>query len=123
MREQLSFILKENGFMFPSVLLVCTVVLLTFSTNIFSLQHDLKMTYNLIEQVKSQTLFQMGYTKYKKEYLENINSETVEYHFPNGKVMITLEEVEDMNHILFKIETDKEYYSTVTKTLKTSTYE
>ena len=120
MRETLSFILKEKGYMLPPVLLLCTFVLLSLSTNIISLQHDVKMTYNIIEQVKSQTLFEMGYIMYKEDELENSNNGTVEYHFPNGKVLIESNILEDLNYVKFNIETDRQYYATVTKMLKIS---
>ncbi|MBC5637204.1 hypothetical protein H8S33_10325 [Ornithinibacillus sp. BX22] len=107
MRKRLDFVHNEKGFILPSVLLLTTFVLLNFSTNMLAYQHDLKITYNLIEQINAQTLFQMSYITYKKDYVPQNKDENLTYQFPNGKVNIRSKGYGEFIQLRFNIETNQ----------------
>lgn len=107
MRKRLNLVHKEKGFILPSVLLLTTFVLLNFSTNILAYQHDLKITYNLTEQINAQTLFQMSYITYKKDYVPQNKDENISYQFPNGKVNLQSKGYGEFIQLRFNIETNQ----------------
>ncbi|WP_042145919.1 hypothetical protein [Paucisalibacillus sp. EB02] len=116
MKKQLHSIHKEKGFFLPSVLFLTTIVLLYFSTSLITYKHDVQLTYNLIEQVKSQTVFQMAYVQYKKDYLtQNKIKETVEYSFPIGIAEVKPTVTGEIIQLEFTIQTNNDFKYSVTK--------
>jgi hypothetical protein len=119
MKRLLRFITRETGMILPSVLFLTAFVLLNFGSNLTAYQHDLKITNSLIEQVNAQTLYQMGYTSYKNDYLSNtIVEENTEYQFPNGKVVVHPTLMEDFLHLTINIQTHQNYKGSVQKSIK-----
>jgi hypothetical protein len=115
MKKQLHSIHSEKGFILPSVLFLTTLVLLYFSSGLMTYKHDAQLTSNLLEQIKSQTLFQMAYMQYKKEYLSQNIIEEVEYSFPDGDVEVKVTELGSKIQLEFTIQTNNKFSSFVTK--------
>ena len=116
MKKQLHSTTKEKGFILPSVLFLTTIVLLYFSSSLITYKHDIQITHNMVEQVKSQSLFQMAYARYKKDYLtQNIIEENVTYSFPIGNVIVNTTSTDKIIQLEFIIQTDNDFPYTVTK--------
>ncbi|WP_096270581.1 hypothetical protein [Paucisalibacillus globulus] len=116
MKKQSHSIHHEKGFILPSVLFLTTIVLLYFSSSLLTYKHDVQLTFNLIEQVKSQTLFQMAYMQYKTDYLsQNIIEEDVDYSFPTGEVKVKVIELGNNIQLEFIIQTNNNFNFFVTK--------
>ncbi|WP_047979921.1 hypothetical protein [Ornithinibacillus contaminans] len=118
MKKISSFIHKESGFILPAVMLLSTLVFLYVATNIISYSHDRNMTENNLEQLKAQTLFQMGYAQLQKQLMveEDLTQQT--YTFPQGTTKITLQLIDvDRLQLFFEITTDTNYQFSMTKTV------
>lgn len=100
MKSQLFYTNDENGFVLPYVLFVTTLILILVSANIQHYQRDAEMTKAHIQQLKMETLFQMGREKIKTEIGSLKLPETVTYHFPDGNVRI---EVSNMDINKFEL--------------------
>ena len=119
MKKQLHSIRSEKGFILPSVLFLTTLVLLYFSSGLLAYKHDVQITYNMMEQVKGQSLFQLAYTQHKKDYLSHNRIEkNVEYSFPIGNVKINTTVMNEVIQLEFNIETNNDFSITVTKSSK-----
>ncbi|WP_029271021.1 competence type IV pilus minor pilin ComGG [Virgibacillus alimentarius] len=90
MRKQSAFITNQYGFFLPYVMFITTLVFILVTSSVTIYKNDVQITYKLTEQIKTQTLMQMGYTKFKENVdgLEN-KTDTIEYMFPDGTVEIT----------------------------------
>jgi hypothetical protein len=109
----------KNGFILPSVLIISALVLLYLSSSILSYWQDMHMTRNIIEQVQSETLFQMGYTAYRTEGNYTASTDTRTYQFPSGYVTITPTIQNEKTLLLHVfIETNAGFHTSVTKSLK-----
>jgi hypothetical protein len=116
MKKQLHSTTKEKGFILPSVLFLTTLVLLYFSSSLITYKHDIQITYNMVEQVKSQSLFQMAYVQYKNDYLsQNIIEENVAYSFPIGNVIVNTTTTDNIIQLEFIMQTDNDFSYAVTK--------
>lgn len=133
MRKKLDIIHNEKGFSLPYVLLITSIVLLYLTSSIISLHQNLTMTNNTLEQIKAQTLFQMGYTRFRTEKLDEKvkeklyekiqlnNSEPIIYQFTYGETKITTTTTNNsLIHIHVEITTTNNYYYSVTKSLNFS---
>lgn len=69
-----------------------------------------------MEQVKAQTIFQMSYTQYMKQYHPDIES-TIHYLYPDGKADIQLIETQEIPLLSFNIQTSRDFHYSVTKSL------
>ncbi|WP_010096979.1 hypothetical protein [Ornithinibacillus scapharcae] len=104
----------EKGLVLPSVLFLTTFVLLYFTNNLLAYNHDIRITQNLIEQVKAQTIFQMSYTQYVENYLQGVTPVT-DYVYPDGKADIKLVDTGDIPLLHFAIQTNNDFHYFVTK--------
>lgn len=109
MRKQLLFINNEKGFFLPYVLFIISIIFIAISANIINYQNDIHITDTYLEQLKIETLFQMGHAALKEE-IKN-SGEMIEkksYSFPDGKVKISLISFsEETLHYDFNISTSK----------------
>lgn len=89
MKKRLFIISKESGFILPVVLFVTAIVMLLVTTHIYTYQNNIRITDNQLEQVKIETLFQMGLTQVKEDItsIETFPA-TVQYTFPDGETNI-----------------------------------
>ncbi|MEN2765992.1 hypothetical protein [Ornithinibacillus xuwenensis] len=122
MKKSLSIIRNQKGITFPSVLLLTSLVLLHLSFSIISFSHDIRITANHMEQIKAQTLFQIGYERYEEEFLQKKDFRSTTYESPDGVNHINISQMADNTLLLhFNIVTNEDYHYTVTKKLNLAT--
>lgn len=119
MKKPFNIIHNEKGLVLPSVLFLTTFVLLYFTNQLLTYNHDLKLTQNIIEQVKAQTLFQMSYAQFIESYHPNVTT-TIEYDYPDGKATIHFAGTEEYPFIHFSLQTNNDFHYSVTKSLAVS---
>lgn len=120
MKKQLYFMTKEKGFILPYTLFITTIILLLLTASINIYSREVQMTHQAVEQLKLETLFQMGRTKFKNE-LSTLNShnDTIVYTFPDGTVEIEYIVGEDDHNLHFTIYTKNNSVISRVNTLKT----
>lgn len=90
MRKKLFYITNQNGFFLPYVLFIISLTLLIVSANIKIYHNEIYMMNQLTEQIKVESLIQMGHMKYKHEMMNNEKfPETILYTFPLGDVKVS----------------------------------
>lgn len=101
MKKRLSFINNQSGFFLPYVLFITSLVFILITSNISIYQSELQITARQVEQLKIETLFQMGRAKLKEniEMFEAGNKAT--YLFRDGSVEILIEDRKDNKYTLF----------------------
>lgn len=107
--------MKPNGFILIHVLFIIALLFLLISSSIASYHSDLFITNGQIEQIRVETLFQMGRVRYLEEQqeIDEVLTET-EYHFPDGTVEVSiLNETEEYRKLTFHIvlEPQKAWFS------------
>lgn len=123
MKKQLFFINNESGFILPHVLLIATILLITVMTNINIYQKNVHLTYYHIDQLRIETLFQMGYAKFQNEFspVDLDHQKTVTYHFPDGRVTIEFNQLNDEEGQLhFHLMTNNDTNLTIIKPINLS---
>lgn len=106
MRKSSRFINEEKGFILPLVLLIAALLFLFISTNVAIYHNELTITKNELSQLKINTLFQTGRSKFKKEITTlNQDGGTVQYLFPDGDVKIDYIRKENVYELLFSVST------------------
>ncbi|WP_339228117.1 hypothetical protein NSQ77_21340 [Oceanobacillus sp. FSL K6-2867] len=85
-----SLIMNEHGIVLPYVIFITTLVFMFIMTAIHSYKQDIALTQRHIQQVKIETLFQMGYETVKAEMTDQQPPNSVSYHFPDGSVSIAI---------------------------------
>ena len=102
MKKQLSFITNQHGFFLPYVLFITSLIFILTMSNITIYRNDLQITANQIDQVKIETLFQMGHTKFKEELDKyNKRKDIVNYTFPDGTVDILIDDIHGNQYELY----------------------
>ncbi|OZU89980.1 hypothetical protein CIL03_02265 [Virgibacillus indicus] len=109
MRKQLFFINNEKGFFLPYVLFIISIIFIVITANITNYKNEIYITDAYLEQLKIETLFQMGHAELKEDVK---NSEDMidkkSYIFPDGNVEISLISfTEEIFHFDFNISTRK----------------
>lgn len=83
---------QESGFLFPYILFITAIVLLSVMTSITIYTNDKKMTTLQLEQIELETLHQMAYRAFTID-ITSISildkKGQVYYDFPNGDVTVT----------------------------------
>lgn len=107
MKKNSTFINEEKGFILPLVLLIATLLFLFVSTNIAIYKNEMSITKNELDQIKIDTLFQMGRAKFKDDLtVLTQESGTVYYTFPNGNVEVSFKmDTEDVYELTFSVST------------------
>lgn len=109
---------NQRGFILPYTLFIATIVLLIVMTNIITYNQNIQITYNYMEQIKIQTLFQMGREKFKQEVTTLEINNKVAYDFPHGHVVIDYTTTETEYHLYFLIYTENDSVYLTENTLK-----
>lgn len=94
MRKQSYTTTNEEGFILPYVLFIITLLFLLITANINHYQREIEITARHIQQVKMETLFQMGREKVKSEIEHVQSNDTLTYNFPDGRVQIKITALE-----------------------------
>ncbi|WP_404453005.1 hypothetical protein LG329_02475 [Virgibacillus necropolis] len=106
MRKNSPFITEEKGFILPLVLLIAALLFLFVSTNVSIYHNELSITKNELSQLKIDSLFQMGRSKFKNEISSlKQDSGTVQYTFPDGYVKIDYTRNQEVYELIFSIST------------------
>ncbi|MBM7597970.1 hypothetical protein JOC34_000327 [Virgibacillus halotolerans] len=121
MKKQLSFITNQHGFFLSYVLFITSLIFILTMSNIAIYRNDLQITANQIDQVKIESLFQMGRTKFKEELDKyNKQKDIVSYAFPDGTVDILIDDIHGNQYELYFTILTKEQQSkyNITNTLQ-----
>ncbi|GAB3052030.1 hypothetical protein [Virgibacillus ainsalahensis] len=115
MKKRLYFINSERGFFLPYVLFTITLVFIYITSNIHAYRSEIDITEGLVENIKAETLFQMGHTKIKEEMETFDHASEVFYRFPEGSVEIELKSMsEDSYQLYFTMRTNKDFVVSIT---------
>lgn len=120
MKKQLLFMNNESGFLLPYVLFISIIIFVVIASTIQMYQNEIWLTYQNIDQLKVETLFQMGYEKFIDEntHKDLDEKKIVQYTFPDGDVSIEFtKKDEDEGQLLFQIATHNNSYVSLTKPL------
>lgn len=110
MKKPLCHFIDQRGFFLPHVLFIISLTLLIVSANIKIYSNEVYMMNQLTEQIKIETLMQMGYARYKED-LENGEdmANVMWYTFPSGKVKVTyVSREENKVFVRYQIITEKQ---------------
>lgn len=103
MKKQLSFT-SESGFIFPYVIFIISLLLIVLLASIHIYKQESHMTQYHFEQIKMETLVQMGLAAFKNDLLEqHISEDSVTYTFPYGSVLITYSTTEKAQALLLQL--------------------
>ncbi len=101
MKNQSFITNNESGFFLPYVLFITALVFIIITTSIRTYQHEIEITHHLIDQLKAETIVQMGLAKFKQDYLPNEQDTlNVHYSFPDGEVTIIYNFINDFEYRL-----------------------
>lgn len=102
MKKQFDYITDRNGFILPYVLFITALVIITVTASIQLYQNELKINEHQKEQLKIETLFQMGYGKFSEDILsKNKPVNPITYHFPYGNVEIKYKKINNEEYHLY----------------------
>ncbi|MUK87133.1 hypothetical protein GMD78_01805 [Ornithinibacillus sp. L9] len=112
---------SQRGFILPSVMFISVFVFIIVLANTYTFQSSVQITDKVIENIKIETLFQMGLARFKNDYANlgyTTEEQTIEYEFPNGNTQITYLYMNE-NQILLNlnITTENQSKYTLTKQL------
>lgn len=122
MKSPFQFINKANGFYLPYILFIITIcfIVLTASINIY--KNDIQITNKHVEQIKIETLFQMGRAKLKQDIKKKKpfkDGDEITYNFQEETVKIKVSPLGESSFQLhFTIRTDKDTNYTFTNRLR-----
>lgn len=108
MKGLLLHLRHERGFFLPFILFVSLVLFSTVLTTIILYNNETKISYQLWEQMKAETIVQMAERKFKLTIpeLEEKKGELM-YTFPLGEATVTYEQKSEHNyHLTLEIITD-----------------
>lgn len=89
MKKISTFIHDDQGFILPITLFVASLLILFTGTNIAIYKNEMIITKNEIAQIKIDTLYQIGHSKFKASLVTlNQESGTTHYTLPDGEVNI-----------------------------------
>lgn len=103
---------NQKGFILPYTLFIVTVVLSLFTILISTYQNDIRISHNHQEQLKIETLIQMGHEQFKQDITSEKNTTgSKTYKFPPGDVTIEYTRMDDGEYKLDwnVFSTDKTY--------------
>lgn len=109
MKKRLAIIKNERGFLFIYVIWTISILLISLSILTVSYQHDLRITDNHIDQLKTETLFQRSKVQVQKDIEEGLVTpdDVKDYSYPDGQVQVQLKPVEDgLTSLIFDIYLD-----------------
>ncbi|MFC3039058.1 hypothetical protein ACFOGI_02160 [Virgibacillus xinjiangensis] len=82
---------KEHGFFLPYVLVIILVVLSGVASSIHAYKNTIDISRNHLEEIKIETLFQMGRAKVEKDLdTQEEVPRLAMYDFPDGNVVIDI---------------------------------
>ena len=119
MKNSWSFTRNQNGFAFPLVLLASAAILLFVSNGIQMYQAESKITDDLLEQLKVETIFQTSNWELRQIISEANGRELpsrYKFEHPHGSASVHLNSSnEGIYQAIFNIETDTGTYHIMLK--------
>ncbi|TMN20962.1 hypothetical protein FFL34_01675 [Lentibacillus cibarius] len=108
MKKILSSTAEQKGFILPYVLFFIAIAFIAITFNVNLYRDEVQITKNQTEQLKIETLLQMGRTRFKDEVASDTEiPNPVVYHFPVGNVKIRYAEPHEQKyHLYISIQTD-----------------
>src|SRR5690625_263343 len=99
MKKRSCILNNESGLFLPYVIFIVTLVFIIISANIRTYQREIEITHHLTEQVKAETIVQMGLAKFKEGDLPT-EPETLHIHylFPDGEVTMVYSLIDDFEY-------------------------
>lgn len=108
MKEYFLQTTNERGMFLPFVLFIILILFSVITTMTLIYKNETKISHQLWEQMKAETIVQMSKAKFKAEriYEEN-EAGTQIYHFPVGEVLIIYSKSSDrMYDLILEVTTD-----------------
>src|SRR5699024_836597 len=102
MKKVLFITRNQQGFILPFSLFIISILLLLFTIQITIFKNDIQITHNHQEQLKIETLIQMGREKFKRDIVSKQQQATgtVTYKFPPGNVTIDYQKIDPSSYRL-----------------------
>ncbi|MFD1038477.1 competence type IV pilus minor pilin ComGG [Virgibacillus byunsanensis] len=100
MKKILSFISNQEGFVLPYVLFFAALALFVVIASTDRYSNDVQITHNQIEQIRIETLVQMGRAKLLDELAHIPQDSPITYSFPDGVVEISIISIKDNQYNL-----------------------
>lgn len=101
MRKQSRFLCNQSGFYLPYVLGITVIIMFSTVTQINLYQQNIELTSQHLEQLRIETLVQMGYQKFEEEYpVVDLDPFEVYYSFPHGTVNLRYIVLDDLDYNL-----------------------
>ena len=121
MKKQSFITSNQSGFFLPYVLFITTIIFIIITTSIRTYQHEIEITHHLIDQLRAETIVQMGLAKFNQEYLPTKRDTfNVHYNLLDGEVTIAYSFIDDSEYRLhFTVITKKGLTYTTLKPIKT----
>ncbi|MHA6250978.1 hypothetical protein [Oceanobacillus sp. CAU 1775] len=94
MRKLLLSTINEKGFILVHVLFVVSLLFIIISSSISAYRNEIYINNRQIEQIKVESLFQIAQESYKRDFLVNNEFKETYYTFPQGRVEITILNIE-----------------------------
>jgi len=111
MKKRLFCTTSQSGFIMPFVLFLTIFIFILVSSSIQHYKLDIEITERHIQQLKMETLFQMGREKVKQEINAVSLPETFTYDFPDGIVRIEAKALEqDTIELFYTIEAKSNHH-------------
>jgi hypothetical protein len=92
---------NETGFFLPYVLFITTLLFIVITASIKTYQQDTYLTHHYLDQLRAETIVQIGLTKFKEDYLPNEETSLkVNYNFLDGDVTIVYHLINEVEYKL-----------------------
>lgn len=108
MKELLLQVNNERGMFLPFVLFITIILFSVITTGILIYKNETKISYQLWEQMKAETIVQMVEQQFKNDKVYEGGEEgMITFSFPSGEAKVTyVEEENSVYHLTIKIRTD-----------------
>jgi|SRR5690625_3119743 len=102
MKNQSYIMNNESGFFLPYTLFITALIFIIITTGIRTYHHEIDITHHLVDQLKSETIIQMGLAKFNQNHLPtDQDTLNVDYSFQHGEVTISYNTINDSEYRLY----------------------
>lgn len=102
MKGPLHFINNDHGFVLPYVLFIAAFILIVLSANIQTYEHDIYMTEQHLEQLRIESILQMGHISLKNDLINDNDLKSASYSFPYGELDVEIVRLDQNTFHVFK---------------------
>ncbi|RYG74689.1 hypothetical protein EU245_00435 [Lentibacillus lipolyticus] len=120
MKKILTFTANQEGFVLPYILFFIAISFIIITADVHLYRDEIHIAQNHTEQLKVETLLQMGRTRFKDELTSGMDMPNpIAYEFPYGEVKISYTEIQEtMYNLHLTIRTDKGTIHSLTNQLQ-----